>query len=337
MKQLEELSILGLSGEIDENTELIPLLSTEDEAQMNAEKTPEVLPVLPLRNMVLFPGVVIPITVGRDKSIKLVKEAHNSDKIIGVVAQKNQNIEDPEVNHLHETGTVAQILKLLKMPDGSTTIIIQGKKRFRLKEILQTDPYIKAKIESFEDGIAEKNDNRFQALLSSVKDIASSIIKGSPHIPSEAAMALKNIESPTFLINFISSNMNGSVEEKQKLLETANLEKRAEMLLTHLTKDLQMLQLKNDIQAKVKTDIDQQQREYFLHQQMKTIQQELGGSPIEQELKEMEKAAKKKKWSKEVEKVFNKELEKLQRMNPIGAEYSVQVNYLNTLLELPWD
>jgi ATP-dependent Lon protease len=332
-----DIDSIRLSNLVNEATELIPLLSSEEEEQMNSEQTPETLPILPLRNTVLFPGVVIPITVGRDKSIKLINDAYSTDRIIGVVAQKNDKVEDPSPSDLHEIGTIAQILKMLKMPDGSTTVIIQGKKRFKLHEVIQTDPYIKANVLSFEELRPPKGDKEFEALVSSLKDLAIQIITQSPNIPTEASFAIKNIESAPFLINFISSNMNTSMHDKQKMLEVANLRERATMLLELLTKELQLLELKNEIQSKVKHDIDRQQREYFLHQQMKTIQDELGGSPNEQEINEMREKASKKKWSKEVASHFNKELDKLQRINPVSAEYSVQINYLDTLLSLPWN
>jgi ATP-dependent Lon protease len=241
---------------MDEDTEFIPLLSSEDEDQMNSEKVPDELSILPLRNTVLFPGVVIPITVGRDKSINLVKEAYKGDKIIGVVSQKNDTVEDPNVEDLNRIGTVAQIIKMLRMPDGNTTVIIQGKKRFELKEIKQTEPYLKASISAFAETRPAKDDKEFDALVSSLKDLALQIVKQSPHIPSEAGFALKNIESPSFLINFISSNMNAPVAEKQKMLEVLDLKERATLVLSNLTKELQMLELKNQIQSKVKVDLD---------------------------------------------------------------------------------
>ncbi|MBL4625091.1 MAG: LON peptidase substrate-binding domain-containing protein, partial [Flavobacteriales bacterium] len=331
-----EFNLLDFSAVREESAEFIPLLSQEDEDQMDKENTPKILPILPLRNTVLFPGVVIPITVGRDKSIKLVKEAYDGNKTIGVIAQKNQEEENPKFDQLNEIGTVASILKLLKMPDGSTTIIIQGKKRFRLLELAQEEPYYKARIATFLDNKNLSAGKKFDALVGSIRDLALNIIKQSPNIPSEASIAIKNIESPSFLINFISSNMNASVAEKQELLIVENLKERAQKVLGYLTKELQMLELKNDIQSKVRNDIDDQQREYFLHQQMKTIQEELGGDPVDQEIEEMTKKAAKKKWSKEVKTAFNKELDKVQRMNSSSAEYSVQINYLEALLDLPW-
>ncbi len=335
--QKTRLEFMNLSDVMDENTDLIPLLTTEDEEQFNSEKMPDELPILPLRNMVLFPGVVIPITVGRDKSIRLVKEAYAGEKIIGVISQVNQKVDEPKEEHLYKVGTVARILRLLRMPDGNTTVIIQGKRTFKMEEITQTDPYLKAKVTSYSDNVKVTEDKNFEALIGSIRDVAISIINQSPQIPSEANIAIKNIESPAFLINFISSNMNATVPEKQKLLEVLKLEDRAGLLLEHLSKELQLLQLKNDIQAKVKTDIDQQQREFFLNQQIKTIQEELGGSPAEQELKDFEEKAKTKKWGKEAKAAFEKEIEKLKRMNPASSEFSVQLNYLDTLVELPWN
>ena len=337
MNELKFDNILNFSNIMDEETEFIPLLSAEDEEQMNSEETPDILPVLPLRNTVLFPGVAIPITVGRDKSIKLIKDAYKGDRTIGVVSQKDDTVEDPQFEDLNKIGTIAHIIKTLRMPDGSTTAIIQGKKRFVLEEVVQSEPYFKARISTFEKRTPVPKDKEFTALFATLKDTALQIIKQSPHIPSDAAFALKNIDSPSFLINFISSNMNAKVEDKQKMLEVADLRERATMVLKYLAEELQMLELKNQIQSKVKVDIDKQQREYFLHQQMKTIQEELGGSGLDEEIEEMKKNAAKKKWNKEIKGVFNKEIDKLQRMNPASAEYSVQINYLETLVDLPWN
>ncbi len=328
------LSAIGIN---DDEPELIPLLTNEDEEQMNNEKMPEVVSILPLRNTVLFPGVVIPITVGRDKSIKLIKDAYASDRIIGVVAQKDVSIEDPKISDLNQIGTVAQILRMLRMPDGNTTVIIQGKRRFKVKEMVQEEPYLKASVEPFSDSEKADKDQEFSAIVDSLKDISMQIIQQSPNIPSEASFAIRNIESPSFLINFISSNMNADVDKKQFLLEMNNLKDRATKVLEHLTKELQMLELKNQIQSKVKTDLDKQQREYFLNQQLKTIQEELGGNTPDKELSEMRERARTKKWSKAVEEVFNKEMERLGRINPAAAEYSVTLNYLDLLLELPWE
>ncbi len=324
------------SSMMNEDTEFFPLMSSEDEEQMNSETLPDAVPILPLRNTVLFPGVVIPITVGRDKSIKLIRDAYKSKKAIGVVAQKNVDIEDPAIEDLNDIGTLAHIIRLLQMPDGSTTVIIQGKKRFKLGLIVQTEPYVTAQIEPFEETKLKK-DKEFTALVNSLKDMATQIIQLSPNIPSEAAFAIKNIESPSFLVNFISSNMNAEVNEKQRLLEQADLRKRAESVLEHLSTELQMQELKNQIQNKVRVDIDKQQREYFLHQQLKTIQEELGGQTPDLEVQNLRKRGKTKKWSKEAEEVFIKELDKIQRMNPAAAEYSVLLNYVELLLDLPWN
>jgi ATP-dependent Lon protease len=329
--------IYGISGLSDDEPDLIPLLSPEDEEQMNSEKIPDVLSILPLRNTVLFPGVVIPITVGRDKSIRLIKEAYKTDKIIGVVAQKDGSVEDPQVEDLHQVGTVATIIRMLRMPDGNTTVIIQGKRRFKLNEIKATEPYLRASILPLSDKKHAALEKEFVALIDSLRDLSLQIITQSPNIPSEASFAIKNIESPSFLINFISSNMNADVERKQQLLEMVDMKERATQVLEYLTRELQMLELKNQIQSKVKTDIDKQQREYFLNQQLKTIQEELGGNSQDQEISDLRDRAAEKKWSKEVAAVFEKELERLNRINPAAAEYSVTLNYLELLLELPFE
>jgi len=336
MSFFSKLDKLPFDPMLDEDTDFIPLLSTEDEDSMHAEKIPDVLPILPLRNTVLFPGVVIPITVGRDKSINLIKDAYKGDKTIGVIAQKNDSIEDPKPEDMNSVGTVAHIIKMLRMPDGNTTVIIQGKKRFRVKEFVQSEPYYKAKTERFEETRPDADDEEFQAIVSSLKDTALQIIQKSQHIPTEAGFALNNIESQNFMVNFISSNMNATALEKQTLLEVPNLKERATLVLAHLTKELQMLELKNQIQNKVKVDIDKQQRDYFLHQQIKTIQEELGEKNHEQDLVELREKAKTKKWSKEVADIFEKQLSKLSRMNPHAAEFGIQTNYVELLLDLPW-
>lgn len=333
LTSLDKLSFQDLEGD----AEFIPLMSAEDEDAMHKESLPDTLPLLPLRNTVLFPGVVIPITAGRDKSIKLINETNKGNKIIGVVSQKDEFEEEPGIDDINTFGTVAQILRVLKMPDGNTTVIIQGKKRFEVVEVLETQPYMTASIREVAEARPEKESEEFRAIIDSIKDMALRIIKDSPNIPSEAAFAIKNIESSSFLINFVSSNLNISVEEKQKLLEINNLKDRALETLRYMNIEIQKLSLRNDIQSKVQHDINQQQREYFLQQQMRTIQEELGGSSVEEEIDEMREQAKKKKWSKEVQKHFEKELTKMQRMNPQVAEYSIQRNYLDLLLELPWN
>lgn len=322
---------------IDEDAELIPLLTPEDEEEMANEKLPETLPILPLRNTVLFPGVVIPITAGRDTSINLIKDANNGSKVIGVVSQKNEQTENPKVSDINTLGTVARILRVLKMPDGNTTVILQGKKRFEVAEILTEKPYMTATVRETAEELPEKDGQEFLAIIESIKDLALKIIRDNPNIPSEASFAIKNIQSNSFLINFVSSNLNLGVKEKQELLEVNSLQERALATLRYMNVELQKLQLKNNIQSKVRSDMDQQQREYFLHQQMKTIKEELGGVSHDDEVLEMKARAKKKKWSKKVGKHFDKELTKIQRMNPQVAEYSIQRNYLDLFLDLPWN
>ena len=336
MNKKFQLKELLLSSTIDGESEFFPLLSDEDEQKIDKEKNPEVLPILPLRNTVLFPGVIIPITVTRARSIKLIKEAEKNNKIIGVVSQKDSKIELPQVSDLNKIGTVAQILKVLKMPDGNITAVIQGRKRFELDEMIEKDPYYKAKIKDYVE-VKPYSDKEFDALVSSVKDLALKIIDESPNIPNEASIAIKNIKSSSFVINFVSSNMSISMLNKQNLLEEIDLKKRAIKVLELLSKELQMLEMKNEIQSKVRTDLDQQQREYFLHQQMKAIQEELGGSGSGKEIEEMQSIASKKKWSKLVKEAFEKELKKLQRMNPSMSDYSVQRSYLELILDLPWN
>ena len=336
MSKQDQLDFSQALPMINEDTEFFPLMSQQDEDEMNSEETPEILAILPLRNTVLFPGVVIPITVGRDKSIKLIKEAYKGDKIIGVVSQRDVSIEDPTFEQLNSVGTVAHIIKMLQMPDGNTTVIIQGKQRFQLVEEVQSEPYIKVIIAKFAES-KHKVDKEFKNLVASIKEMSSQIIQLSPNIPSEAGIALKNIESTSFLINFISSNMNADVADKQKMLEMGNLRKRAEMVMDLLTTELQMLELKNQIQSKVRTDLDKQQRDYFLNAQLKTIQEELGGNSSDLEYEALQTRAKKKKWAKQVADHFGKELEKLGRMNPAAPDYSIQMNYLELLLDLPWN
>ena len=331
-----KLDSLSFQNIMNEDSELIPLMTPEDEEIINKESVPKILSILPLRNTVLFPGVVIPITAGRDKSIQLIKDANKGDKIIGVVAQRNEDEEDPTLKDINTTGVVAQILRVLKMPDGNTTVIIQGKKRFEIDEIIQEEPYLKATVrEAVED--REVDDKKeFDAIIDSIKEQALAVIKENPMLPSEASFAIKNIQSNSFLVNFIASNMDLSVMQKQVILEKDNLKERALLTLKNLNKELQKLQLRNDIQSKTREDLDQQQREYYLNQQLKTIQEELGGVSNDQELEEMRKQAKKKKWNKEVGETFEKELARLRRMNPQAAEYGVQRSYLELLLELPW-
>lgn len=336
MSNIFDLQLLEFTSNLESDAEFIPLISAEEEELINKQEFPDEVPILPLRNNVLFPGVVIPITVGRDKSIRLIQEANKGNKIIGVVSQKNHEEESPEFIDLHSVGTVAQIIRLLRMPDGSSTVIIQGKRRFEITQPVQTEPYMKAKIKLLKEVKIDPTNKEMDVMFKTIKDLALQIIQESPNIPSEASFAIGNIDSPTFLVNFISSNMNADVAKKQEMLQELNVKKRVMMVLEHLTLEAQMLEMRNEIQSKVKRDIDKQQREYFLHQQMRTIQDELGDNPQTQDVKEFEQRAKKKKWDERVEKLFYKELDKLSRMNPQGAEYTVQLNYLDLMLDLPW-
>ena len=330
---MDSMSLQHLEDEAD----LIPLMTPEDEEEINNEPLPISLPILPLRNTVLFPGVVVPITAGRDKSIQLINEANAGNKVIGVVAQRNPDVENPTPEHLFQTGTVARILRVLKMPDGNTTVIIQGKKPFEIAQYTQEEPYLKADIKPTGWVKPESGDPEFSAIVESIKDLAYKIIKNNPNLPSEASFAIKNIESNAFLVHFVSANLSIDVAQKQALLEMTDLKARAMAVLGYMDVELQKLQLKNDIQSKVRNDLDQQQREYFLHQQMKTIQEELGGISYEEEVNEMVEQSKNKLWDQKTAKHFEKELQKLQRMNPQMAEYGIQRNYLELMLELPWN
>ena len=322
--------------DFDSEPELIPLLSSEDEEEMNNEELPEDIAILPLRNTVLFPGVVIPISAGRDKSIKLINDANNAGKSIGVVSQINEADEDPSHADIHRIGTVARILRVLKMPDGNITVILQGTKRFEIDTITTESPYIRATIKEVSEVRPEKGETEFSAIIDSLKDVATQIIQASPNIPTEATFAIKNIDSQSFLVNFVSSNMNLTVVEKQALLNMSNLKERAMETLRYMNVELQKLQLKNDIQSKVRFDLDQQQREYFLQQQIKTIQEELGGQSQEQEVEEMRTRSKEKVWDEKVQKHFDKELSKMNRMNPNAPDFGIQRNYLEMFLDLPW-
>ena len=337
MSQQKIITIDNLSlQEFDSEADLIPLLTPEDEEEMNNEELPSELLILPLRNTVLFPGVVIPITAGRDKSIKLINDANASDKIIGVVSQKNEEDEDPTENDINKIGTVAKILRVLKMPDGNVTVILQGKKRFEIDNVTSSEPYMKASIKDVKEERPAKKDKEFSAIIESVRDLAIQIITESPNIPTEATFAIKNIESNSFLVNFVSSNMNLTVTEKQDLLEINNLKERALATLKFMNLEFQKLELKNDIQSKVRFDLDQQQREYFLHQQMKTIQEELGGVSQEEEIEELRTKSKTKIWDEKTQKHFDKELSKMQRSNPQSPDFGIQRNYLELFLDLPW-
>jgi ATP-dependent Lon protease len=321
---------------MDENTEFIPLMTSDEEVEINDDQLPELLPILPLRNTVIFPGVVAPITAGRDKSLRLIKSVTEKDKFVGMVAQMEGDTEDPSQSEVYKIGTLAQIVKSFKMPDGNTTIIIQGKKRFRILEWVQTEPFNIAKVEFLPEFVPGEEDVEFPILVDSIKDIAARLIQESPHIPSEAQAALDNIRSNTFLLNFIASNSSMKLPKKQEVLELESLKDRAVKVLEGLNLELKMLEVKNEIQDKVKHEFDQQQREYFLHQQMRTIQEELGGNSSETEVEEMRAKAKSKKWNKVSAEHFDKELRKLQRLNPQMPEFAIQRNYLEFMLDLPF-
>ena len=321
---------------LDGEGDIIPIIADGDDGDLEDVEVPDTIPILSLRNTVLFPGVVLPISIGRPKSIQLIKDAYRNDKIVGTVAQKDPDVENPNFEDLHKIGTIGQIVKLLEMPDGSTTAIIQGRKRMILKDLVSNDPYFMAHVVTMPEIKPGKLSKDFDAIVGSLKDLSLKIIKINPNISPEASFAIKNIENNTYLINFICSNTDIKVQDKQKLLEINRLRDRGFMLLEFLVQEIQVLELKNELQSKVKSDLDQQQREFLLHQQMKTIQNELGGNPAEKEIEEYRKKAETKKWTAEVKKVFDKELDKLHRLNPAAAEYSVQINYIQTLLDLPW-
>ena len=338
MRKTKLISLDDLSlEELEVDAELIPLMTTDDEEAISKEPVPEVIPILPLRNTVLFPGVVIPITATRDKSIQLIRDANASNKLIGVVSQLDSKVQSPEQKDLHKVGTLARILRVLQMPDGNTTIILQGKKRFQIEKFIESPSYLKATVTELQDVRPEKGDKKFTAVIDSIKDLSLQIIADSPNIPSEASFAINNIKSDSFLVNFVSSNMSMVTIDKQEILEINDLHKRALLCLKHMDVEFQKLSLKNEVQSKVRNDLDQQQREYFLHQQMKAIQEELGGSSSHQDVADIKIRSREKKWSKKVKSHFEKELLKLERMNSQVAEYGVQRNYLELLLDLPWD
>ena len=334
MKVFDEIL---MSDMIDSNNgEFIPVLTIDDIHLSHDDTVPEELPILPLRNSVLFPGVVIPITVGREKSIQLVKECYKKRKLVGVVAQKDSNVEDPGIADLYPVGTAAQILKTFQMPDGNLTVIIQGKKRFELEEIRQMDPYFVAAVQDYQASEEVPRDRKFKALIQSIKELAAQVISRNQRLPEEADFAIKNIDSPVFLLNFVASNVEADLPSKQLLLECTNVVDMANNLLGILANAQQMNELKQQIQSKVKNDLDKQQREFLLNQQLRTIQEELGGSPNEHDISELQEKAKQKKWTKEVQEVFERELKKLERTNPQAAEYGIQLNYLQYLVDLPW-
>ena len=324
------------SGMIKDDSDYIPIIADGDDADLKNTEVPDVLPVLPLRNTVLFPGVVLPINVGRKKSLKLIQDVYKGSRLLGTIAQKDYTIDDPLQEELYSVGTLAEILKILEMPDGSTSVIIQGKRRYAIREFVSQEPYYKASVEPLND-VSPHDDSEFNAIVGSLKDLSIKIAQFSANVPPEASFAVKNIENSTFLINFICSNADINVEDKQNLLEISNLKERGVQAISYLVKEVQMLELKQDIQKKVKTDMDRQQREFMLNQQMKTIQDELGGNPVEQEINELKERVKDKKWDETVKKYFGKEVDKLHRLNPAAGEYSVQFSYCQTLADLPWN
>ncbi|BAV94234.1 endopeptidase La [Ichthyobacterium seriolicida] len=320
----------------DEDVSFIPLIGNGDDESTNIDSLPESLPILPLRNMVLFPSVISPVTAGRDKSIQLLDDANKGEKFIGVVAQRSVDITNPNIEDLYEVGAIAKIIKIFKMPNGNTTAILQGRRRFRIKKILSKKPYLRADIEIIKEPVFKRT-KEFVAMIDAIKDLSLQVIREDPNIPTEATLTVKNIENDTFLINFITSSIIMSVSEKQKFLEESNIRTRAMKIMKTLDIELQKIKLKNKIQKKVKVDLDQQHKEYLLHQEMKTIQEELGVPSYDLEIEELSNRAKKKKWSPKIEELFDKELSKYQRMNPHISEHSIQRNYLETLLDLPWE
>jgi len=321
---------------IDGEGDIIPIITDGDDRELEDIEVPETVPVLSLRNTVLFPGVVLPISIARPRSIQLIRDAYRLDKIVATVAQKDPDIENPVFDDLHKVGTLGQIIKLLEMPDGSTTAIIQGRKRISVESFVSSDPYFIARVKPSPEVKPDPSGREFETIVGSLKDLSMKIIKLNPNISPEATFAIKNIENSFYLINFICSNTDIKMQDKQKLLEVSNMRDRGYMLLEYLVQEIQILELKSELQQKVKSDIEQQQREFLLHQQLKNIQAELGGNPVEKEIEEFKKKAEQKKWTDEVKKTFEKELDKLYRLNPAAAEYSVQVNYIQTLLDLPW-
>jgi len=328
---------LSLSDIINESTEFIPLMTSDDEVEINSTDLPEELAILPLRNTVIFPGVVAPITAGRDKSLRLIRSITEEPKYVGMIAQRDGDNEDPGASEVFPIGTLAQIVKSFKMPDGNTTIIIQGKKRFRVLEWTQTEPFNRAKVEFLPEFVPAEDDVEFNILMESIKDVAAQLIQDSPHIPTEAQAALDNIKSNTFLLNFIASNSSMTLDKKQEVLELDELKDRATKVLEGLNLELKMLEVKNEIQDKVKHEFDQQQREYFLHQQMKTIQEELGGNSSETEIEELRQRAKTKTWNDSTAERFDKEIKKLHRLNPQMPEFAIQRNYLEFMMDLPFE
>lgn len=320
-----------------EDTDFIPIIPNDNSSDQSFEEIPETLPLLPIRNTVLFPGIMFPITVGREKSMKLVQDMYTQERFFAVITQKTREADNPEEEDLYQIGTIARVMKVFQMPDNATNVIIQGKKRFRLKKIVTDQPYHTAQIKVIEEVVPKDADKEFRAVIDSLKELSIKIIQLSRNIPPEAAFAIRNIDNASFLINFICSNSDINIENKQKLLEIDELQSRAFILLEHLSNEVQKLELKDNIQSKVRSELNKQQKEFFLNEQMKTIRDELGEDPVSQEIEELKKRAKKKKWKKDVGDIFYKEVKRLERINPASPDYSLQLTYLQTLLELPWN
>ena len=336
-KYNKEEDFSGISDMLEGRHHVIPIMTGDDGDMMEKVDIPEILPILTLRSSVLFPGSITPITVGRDKSMRLVRDVESTNGILGTLLQKEPEVEQPGPDDLYRIGTAARILKVLEMPNGNLTVILQGLEKVEVRDFVVSDPYFKASVMPLKDSVPEPNNIEFDALVDSIKDVALNIINVSPQMPKEATFAIKNIDNKRGIINFICSNLDLPDADRQRLLEAPGLLARARRLLEILVREQQLVELKNEIQSKVKQNIDQQQREYFLQQQIRTIQDELGGDPVDKDIDELHERASKKRWKQEVKDLFYKELAKLERMNPAVAEYSVQLNYLQLMLDLPWE
>lgn len=314
-----------------------PNLSPEEEKIQNEEIHPVSIPILPLRNNVLYPGVLIPISVGREKSLRLIEKANKSKTLVGVISQVNQDVENPNFSDLNNVGTLAKIIRIMKLPDGSTTVVLQGKRKFKITDPIQSEPYMEAKVKYINDEVFTFDDPKLKVQFQTIKTLALDIIKSNPNIPGDASVVIESMKSPNSMMNFICSNMEADLKKKQAILEETDIVKRAELIIEILEIESQVVELRNQISNKVRREMDKQQRDYFLHQQIRTIQDELGDNPQDSDFREMEARSKNKNWDEKVAKLFQKELSKLQRMNPQSAEYTVQINYLDTLLDLPWN
>ncbi|MDR2936533.1 MAG: LON peptidase substrate-binding domain-containing protein, partial [Rikenellaceae bacterium] len=334
---INEEDLSGISDILEGRHQVIPILSSENDELISDVIIPEVMPILTLRSSVLFPGAITPITVGREKSMKLIKDVDSGEGVLGAVLQKESGVEHPGPDDMYRVGTAARILKVLEMPNGNLTVILHGFEKFEVKEYISSEPYFRATVNALKDTAPDKNNVEFDALVQSIRDVAINVIHISPNMPKEASFAIKNIDGNRGILNFVCSNMDFSDADRQYLLEAPGLLARAKRLLEILVKEQQLLELKNDIQSRVKQDLDQQQKEYFLQQQIRTIQEELGGDPADRDLDELRSKAARKKWNDEIKGMFLKDLAKLERMNPAVAEYAVQLNYLQLVVDLPWN